>query len=76
VTTSGIEAYRQRIHHIDGGSLATYQTMIRHMDEGIGKIFAALASSGQAQNTLTVFTSDNGGERFSDPCPSSARKWI
>src|SRR3954466_5143382 len=46
------------IHHVDGGSLATYQTMIRHMDEGIGRIFAALAAAGVAQDTLTVFTSD------------------
>lgn len=76
--TRGDEAESKRIgnaiHHIDGGSLATYQTMIRHMDEGIGKIFAALAASGQAQNTLTVFTSDNGGERFSDTWPFVGKK--
>jgi arylsulfatase A-like enzyme len=62
------------IHHIDGGSLATYQTMIRHMDEGIGNIFVALAAAGVGNDTLVVFTSDNGGERFSDTWPFVGKK--
>jgi arylsulfatase A-like enzyme len=62
------------IHHIDGGSVATYQTMIRHMDEGIGRIRDALAHTGAAENTLIVFTSDNGGERFSDTWPFVGKK--
>jgi arylsulfatase A-like enzyme len=57
------------IHHPDGGSLQIYQTMLNHMDEGIGKILAALDAAGAAENTLVVFTSDNGGERFSDTWP-------
>jgi arylsulfatase A-like enzyme len=62
------------IHHVDGGNLRTYHTMIRHMDEGIGRIFEALRASGVADNTLTVFTSDNGGERFSDNWPFVGEK--
>ncbi len=62
------------IHHIDGGSVETYRTMIRHMDEGVGRIFAALKEAGLAGNTLTVFTSDNGGERFSDTWPFVGKK--
>ncbi|MFN0299617.1 MAG: sulfatase-like hydrolase/transferase, partial [Burkholderiales bacterium] len=63
-----------RIPHFDGGSIETYQTMIHHMDEGIGKIFAALEQTGAADNTLVVFTSDNGGERFSDVWPFIGKK--
>jgi len=63
-----------RIFHFDGGSLATYLTMIRQMDEGIGRILAALKKSGLEKNTLVVFTSDNGGERFSDTWPLVGRK--
>ncbi|MFM9883517.1 MAG: sulfatase [Burkholderiales bacterium] len=63
-----------RIAHFDGGSVETYQTMIHHMDEGIGKIFAALEAIGAADNTLVVFTSDNGGERFSDVWPFIGKK--
>jgi arylsulfatase A-like enzyme len=62
------------IHHIDGGSVEAYRTMIRHMDEGIGRIRAALTAAGLAENTLTVFTSDNGGERFSDTWPFVGKK--
>jgi arylsulfatase A-like enzyme len=57
------------ISHTDGGSVATYLTMIRQMDEGIGRVLAALDDTGAAQNTFVVFTSDNGGERFSDNWP-------
>jgi len=63
-----------RIAHTDGGSVPTYLTMIRHMDEGIGRILAALAEIGAAEDTLVVFTSDNGGERFSDTWPLVGKK--
>ena len=57
------------IAHLDGGSVQTYLGMIRQMDEGIGRVLAALEESGAAGNTFVVFTSDNGGERFSDNWP-------
>jgi arylsulfatase A-like enzyme len=34
---------------------------IEHLDEGIGKVIAALKATGQYENTLIVFSSDNGG---------------
>jgi arylsulfatase A-like enzyme len=34
---------------------------IEHLDEGIGKVVAALKATGQYDNTLIVFSSDNGG---------------
>jgi arylsulfatase A-like enzyme len=55
--------------HLDGGSVQTYLAMIRQMDEGIGRVLAALDETGAAENTFVVFTSDNGGERFSDNWP-------
>jgi arylsulfatase A-like enzyme len=58
-----------RIYHLDGGSIRTYQRMIHQMDEGIGQVLDALAAAGLAEDTLVVFTSDNGGERFSDNWP-------
>jgi arylsulfatase A-like enzyme len=57
------------IAHLDGGNLETYWRMIHHMDEGIGRIVAQLEASQQLDNTLIVFTSDNGGERFSNNWP-------
>lgn len=34
---------------------------IEHLDDGIGKVIAALKESGQYENTIIIFTSDNGG---------------
>lgn len=36
--------------------------LIEHMDHGIGRVIEALKKSGVYQNTVTVFTSDNGGQ--------------
>lgn len=60
--------------HTDGGSIATYQRMVHHMDEGIGQVLDALERRGLADNTLVVFSSDNGGERFSDNWPFVGQK--
>ncbi len=60
--------------HIDGGSVPIYQRMIHHMDEGIGQILQALKYKGVEDNTLVVFTSDNGGERFSNNWPLMGQK--
>lgn len=35
--------------------------LIEHMDDGIGRVLDRLEKTGQADNTLVVFTSDNGG---------------
>jgi arylsulfatase A-like enzyme len=58
----------------DGGSLTTYAEMVKSMDAGIGRVLKALASSGLERNTLVIFTSDNGGERYSYNWPFSFQK--
>ena len=62
------------IAHTDGGSVNTYYRMIAQMDEGIGAVVDALRATGLLENTLIVFTSDNGGERFSDTWPFVGQK--
>ena len=62
------------LFHLDGGSLATYGKMVLAMDAAIGRVLAALDRAGVAENTIVVFTSDNGGERFSDTWPFSGKK--
>lgn len=39
----------------------TYRAMVSRMDKGIGRILDALEKSGQKDNTLILFMSDNGG---------------
>ncbi|MGJ8698082.1 MAG: sulfatase family protein [Verrucomicrobiaceae bacterium] len=36
--------------------------LIEHLDHGIGQVVATLKATGQWQNTLTLFVSDNGGQ--------------
>jgi arylsulfatase A-like enzyme len=60
---------KDNLFHLHGGNIHTYRRMIHHMDEGIGWLVDALRETGQLDNTLIVFTSDNGGERFSDNWP-------
>jgi len=62
------------ITDFDGGSLATYAKMVLAMDAAIGRVLTALERAGMAENTIVIFTSDNGGERFSDTWPFSGRK--
>jgi len=40
--------------------MATFAAMIDHVDQGIGKILALLEKGGDLENTLILFTSDNG----------------
>ena len=37
-----------------------YNRAVASLDEGVGKVIAALKASGQLENTLVVFTSDQG----------------
>ena len=60
---------KDNLFHLHGGNIHTYRRMIHHMDEGIGQVMAALKRHALADNTLVVFTSDNGGVRFSDNWP-------
>ena len=60
---------KNNLFHLHGGNIHSYHRMIHHMDEGIGWVMQALRDHGVADDTLVVFTSDNGGERFSDNWP-------
>ncbi|MDQ3069271.1 MAG: sulfatase-like hydrolase/transferase [Acidobacteriota bacterium] len=53
---------------------ADYVRMVERADEGVGKILDALDRLGLAENTLVIFTNDNGGEWLSRNDPFSNRK--
>ena len=42
------------------GFIGEYYAMIEHLDAQIGRVIDALEASGQADNTLIIFTSDHG----------------
>ncbi|MBW8897988.1 MAG: sulfatase-like hydrolase/transferase [Massilia sp.] len=62
------------IFHYDGGDLATYGRMVTALDAAVGRVLDALQQKGLADNTIVIFTSDNGGERFSKTWPFSGQK--
>jgi arylsulfatase len=41
--------------------MEVYAAMVDRLDQGVGRVLAALAETGQAEDTVVVFLSDNGG---------------
>ena len=52
-------------------SHAVYAAMIESTDAACGQVFDALEESGLAENTIVVFTSDNGGLSTSEGSPTT-----
>src|SRR5262245_47384560 len=57
-----------------GGSLKIFGAMMKRMDAGIGRVLKALERAKLDRDTLVIFTSDNGGERYSYNWPFSFQK--
>ena len=49
-----------------GGSAQTYAAMMNSLDSAVGRIVKTIDDLNFANNTVIIFTSDNGGERYSD----------
>lgn len=60
--------------HYDGGSLAVFAAMVTHLDRCVGRVLDAIERRGRSRDTLVVFSSDNGGERFSYMWPFIGEK--
>ena len=50
-----------------------YAAMIENLDWNIGRVLQALEETGQADNTLVMFTSDNGGLATAEGSPTTNR---
>ena len=57
---------KESMHH---GSRAISKAMVERIDLGVGQMLAELEKHGLTDNTLVVFSSDNGGERYSRNLP-------
>ena len=55
------QEYLDKYRHIKNETRRTYFAMIAALDDEVGRIVAAVEDSGQADNTLIWFCSDNGG---------------
>ncbi|GLY19634.1 N-acetylgalactosamine-6-sulfatase [Kineosporia sp. NBRC 101677] len=74
VTAALLAGDRRALQHADGGSLETYRKMVENLDTRIGQVLTALRRTGQERDTLVIFASDNGGERYSYTWPLSGLK--
>ncbi len=52
----------------DARAMAVHAAMVDRMDQGIGRLLAALEANGQLENTLILFMSDNG-------CSNESCEW-
>ncbi len=64
-----VTAYRQLIDSTHWRKFPTlaYAAMVSTIDENVGRIITALEASDQLDNTLIIFTSDNGGLHLPAP---------
>lgn len=65
---------RTDVYDRDRGNLETYGRMVASMDANVARVLAAVDRLGAARDTIVIFTSDNGGERFSDTWPFTGTK--
>jgi arylsulfatase A-like enzyme len=49
----------------------TYAAMVESLDENVGRLLAKLDAQGLFENTLVIFTSDNGGLATAEGSPTS-----
>ena len=49
---------------IGNHTLRVYAAMVRALDRGVGRVLEALRANGLEENTLVLFTSDNGGANY------------
>lgn len=62
------------LFHYDGGNLQTYGKMVGSLDNAVGQVLRVLEHRGWDENTIVVFSSDNGGERFAKTWPFTGQK--
>ena len=54
----------EALSHIEDHTLRVYAAMIRSLDRSVQKITESLEANGLSDNTMIVFTSDNGGAGY------------
>ena len=52
------------LSHIEDHTERTYAAMLKGLDRGIGEVLQALQDNGLEENTIVIFTSDNGGPGY------------
>ena len=61
-----VEKYRKEIDPDDPQRCPVYAAMVESMDDAVGTLLDAVDAAGIAENTIIVFTSDNGGNMYNE----------
>ncbi len=69
-------AYHDTMRLQAGGTPEIYAGIIKSLDDNVGRLMAVLEETGLSKNTVLIFVSDNGGEKFSDMGPLSGKKML
>ena len=67
-------AYPDSADFRTGGSAPIFAEMMKSLDNSIGKVMSTLDEEQLSNETIVIFTNDNGGERYSDQAGLSKRK--
>lgn len=62
----GAIPYEDTTDYRKGGSPAIFAAMMISLDDAVGNIMKALDEEQLSNQTIVIFTNDNGGERYSD----------
>ena len=54
----------EALAHIEDHTARVYGAMLRALDRGVGKVLASLHEQGLEDNTIVIFSSDNGGAHY------------
>ncbi len=56
--------YTSQFSHVEDPRKRIYYAMIAQLDDAVGRILTSLEAAGVADNTLVIFSSDNGGATY------------
>ena len=58
--------YYEKFSHIEDKAQRIYAAMIAHLDDAVGRIIEAVEKEGLSDNTLIIFSSDNGCAEYAE----------
>jgi arylsulfatase A-like enzyme len=71
-----VDKYRQKMPAGTPLNRLMYAAMVETMDHEVGRVLSALKEAGMEENTLVLFTSDNGGHpQHTGNAPHRGSKW-